>query len=184
MPWSARVLDGSDLSAADAARIQGPAGMSATINDAKLMNVIDHKPTNEPRLRTRLYFDPNSIAMASGDFLVIYAAYSSGDRMLARIEFGYAGGYHLRAGILNDSNRWINSSPFALSDGPHLIEIDWIKSATNTSINGALGLWIDESAVATLKNVHTDLLSVERSRLGVISPPTAGTRGIPHFDQF
>ena len=184
MPWSARVLDGSDLSAADAARIQGPAGMSATINDAKLINVIDHKPTNEPRLRTRFYFDPNSIAMASGDFLVIYAAYSSGDRMLARIEFGFAGGYHLRAGILNDSNRWINSSPFALSDGPHLIEIDWIKSATNTSINGALGLWIDESAVATLKNVNNDQLSVERSRLGVISAPSAGTRGTLYFDQF
>lgn len=183
-PWSARVLDGTDLSAVAAARIVGPIGMRATVNDKAVLYVIDHRPTAEPRLRTRFYFDPNSINMAPNDILTIYGAYSTGDRLLVRIELVQSNGYKLRASILNDSRRWIYLSDAAISDGAHLLEIDWVKSDSSTSVNGALTFWVDETIVGKVLTVNNDRTPIERSRLGVLTAPSGGTRGALYFDQF
>src|SRR3972149_6371207 len=93
--------------------------------------------------RARFYFDPNSIAMVSGDTHFIFRGYSGASTIVLRVQFRFSNGtYQLRAALQGDGSVWTNSSWLTLSDTPHAIELDWRAATAVGANNGGLTLWI------------------------------------------
>jgi hypothetical protein len=155
------------------------------IDDANVLSVTSDHPAAEPRYRARFYFDPNTISMASGDVHVIQRGYSGASLVALRVEFGYtAGGYQIRAGLVNDGSVWTSMSWFPLTDAPHAIELDWRAASGAGSNDGGLTLWIDGLERQNLTGIDNDTLRIDRVLLGALSSIDAGTRGTYYFDAF
>src|SRR5690606_21827360 len=136
------------------------------------------------RYRVRFYFDPNGISMAEGDrHLIFIGANLTG--VVTQVEFGYSGGsYRLRAAAVNDGTTWTQSEWFAISDGPHAVEIDWRAATGAGANNGGLTLWIDGQQVAVLTGIDNDTRRIELGALGPVFGVNSGTRGSYYFDAF
>ena len=133
----------------------------------------------------RFYFDPNSIAMASGDAHYIFNGFTGTSPAVLGIQFRHSSGaYQLRAGLLNDSSAWVNTTWFTISDAPHFIELDWRAATAAGANNGGLTLWIDGVQKADLTGVDNDTRRIDRIRMGAISGIDTGTRGTYYFDAF
>src|SRR5690606_34805040 len=146
--------------------------------------VRDDLPVSEARYRVRFYFDPNGISMAEGDrHLIFIGANLTG--VVTQVEFGYSGGsYRLRAAAVNDGTTWTQSEWFAISDGPHAVEIDWRAATGAGANNGGLTLWIDGQQVAVLTGIDNDTRRIELGALGPVFGVNSGTRGSYYFDAF
>ena len=70
--WTASSTNGGNLSVSLNAALSGSYGMQATFTNTTGMVVRDDTPSAEPRYRARFYFNPNSIAMASGDNITLF----------------------------------------------------------------------------------------------------------------
>lgn len=183
--WSASNTDGGDLSASAAAALVGSQGLQAVINDDHSIYVDDKLPNAEPRYRVRFYFDPNSISMANGDAHQIFYGYAGKATKVLRLEFRQAlETYQLRGRLLDDSNSWINTDWFTLSDAPHSIELDWRAASSADSQDGTLALWIDGVPQAGLTGIDNDTRRIDRVRLGAVAGVDPGTRGTYFFDAF
>jgi hypothetical protein len=64
--WSSAVTDLGDLSAASAAAIGGSYGLEAVLDDNDSIYLVDESPTPKRSIGA-FYFDPNTIAMVSGN---------------------------------------------------------------------------------------------------------------------
>jgi hypothetical protein len=183
--WTGSVTDAGDLSVTSAAALVGTKGMQAVIDDANLIYVTDDSPNSEPRYRARFYFDPNSIAMASGDNHRIIVAYAGTSTAVIRCEFRYySGAYQVEFLVLNDSGSWQSTNWFTISDAKHSIEFDWKAATAVGASNGYLTLWIDGTQQANLTGIDNDTRRVDRVRLGAIYGIDTGTRGTYYFDDF
>ena len=183
--WTSNSNDAGDLSVSAAAALVGTRGMQALIDDANTIYVTDDTPNAEPRYRSRFYFDPNSIPMASGDAHFIFKGFVGTSTEVLRVEFRLsAGAYQLRAALLNDSSTWINSNWFTISDAPHTVELDWRAATGAGANNGGLTLWIDGVQQQDLTGVDNDTRRMDRARLGALAGIDAGTRGTYYFDAF
>jgi uncharacterized protein YjiK len=184
--WTANTNDLGDLSVSAAAALIGSSrGMQAVIDDNNTIYVTDDTPNAEPRYRARFYFDPNSIAMLSGDTHFIFRGYSGTSTIVLRVQFRFSNGsYQLRAGLVGDGSTWTNSSWLTISDAPHAIELDWSAATAVGANNGSLGLWIDGVQRANLIGVDNDTRRIDQGRLGAVSGIDTGTRGTYYFDAF
>ncbi len=183
--WSTIRSDGGDLAVSAAARIDQSAGLQVLLDDANQLSAVDVRPTAEARLRVRLYLDPNSIHMAEGDTLVFFAAYSRGDARLTQIELIYTGGrYALRAGITTDANKTKYTLATPVTDGPHAVEIDWLKSTNGTSLNGSLAFWVDGNPAGDVNNIDNNWRRIERTRIGLLLAPKSTSRGMFFLDSY
>ena len=100
--------------------------MQVAISSNTACYLTDDTPTAEPRYRARFYFDPNSIAMVSGNAHYLFYGYSGASKVVLRVEFRFSSGkYQLRAALLDDGTTWKNSAWFTISDAPHVVEFDW-----------------------------------------------------------
>jgi len=183
--WSASTTDSGDLSVTTAAALIGTWGMQAVIDDNKAIYVTDDRPSAEPRYRARFYFDPNSIAMVSGDTHFIFYGYSGASTIVLRVQFRFSNGnYQVRASLLNDGSTWTNTSWFTISDASHFIELDWRAATAAGANDGGLTLWIDGTQQANLTGVDNDTRRIDRVRLGAVAGIDTGTRGTYYFDAF
>jgi len=188
--WSARAIGGSDLQVNPAAALVGGQGMAAVINDNIAMYVTDQRPEAEARYRFRFYFDPNAIAMTSGDAHFIFYGYQGTNTVVLRIEFRRLNSsYQLRAAALNDppttgAATWRTTSFFTISDAPHFLEVDWQAATTPGANNGALNFWIDGGQRPGLTSIDNDTRRIDSVRLGTIAGIDVGTRGAYYFDAF
>ncbi len=182
--WSVSKTDGGDLSVSAGAALIGAQGVQAVINDANTLYLTDNRPAAETRYRARFYFDPNSIAMASGDAHYIFYGLAEGAATV-RVEFRFASGtYQIRAGALNDAGSTLNTAWFVISDAPHFIEFDWRAATAAGANDGGLTLWIDGQPKSTLTGIDNDTRRVKSVRLGLVGGLDAGTRGTYYFDAF
>lgn len=183
--WSANTADGGDLSVSAAAALVGTRGMQAVIDDNNTIYLTDDTPNAEPRYRTRFYFDPNSIAMASGDNHFIFSGYAGASTLVLRVQFRFSNGnYQLRATLRNDASTWTNTSWFTITNGSHFIEMDWRAATAVGANNGGLTFWIDGAQLANLNTIDNDTRRIDRVRLGAITGIDNGTRGTYFFDAF
>ncbi len=183
--WSSSTTDGGDLSVSGAAALVGGKGLQAVLDDNNSIYVTDERPTAEPRYRARFYFDPNAIPMASGDAHFIFDGNTGTSTRVLRVEFRRSlGNYQVRAGLLNDSTAWTQTSWFTISDASHFIELDWRAATAAGANNGGLTLWIDGAQLAGLTEVDNDTRRIDRVRLGAVAGIDSGTRGTYYFDAF
>lgn len=182
------VLDGGDLSVSASAAHQGGYGMQALIDDTTALKVVDSSPAAENHYRARFYFHPNSISMNSGSAHFIFDGIDNYyDWVLFRLELLYESGvYKIRPRVMTDIYTNINGSKYAISNGWHVIEIDWKKSTAPGANNGYLSLWIDGALAGTISNVDNDSLNnlLDEVRLGATAGIDSTTSGSMLFDQF
>lgn len=183
--WSASTNGGS-LSVTTAAALAGSTrGLRVAITSNTATYLTDLTPTSETRYRARFYFDPNTIAMSSGNAHYIFYGDSGTSTVATYIEFRRSSGqYQLRAGILNDGSSYSVTTWNTITDAPHSIEIDWRRSTAARANNGGLTFWIDNQQKANITGIDNDTRRIDGSRLGAISGIDSGTRGFYYFDAF
>ena len=183
--WTSIAVDGGDLSVSPVAALVDSNGMHVLLNDSNSLYVTDDTPNAEPRYRVRFYFDPNSLSMASGDSFNVFRGFTGTSTDVLRVAFRYSSGsYQVRGALLNDSSAVLTTSWFAISDSPHLIELDWRAAAGPGANDGSLTFWIDGAQRASLTGVDNDAWRIDQVRLGAVSAIPAGTRGTYFFDAF
>jgi PKD repeat protein/murein DD-endopeptidase MepM/ murein hydrolase activator NlpD len=182
--WSSSSTDSGDLSASAAAALVGSYGMQAVLDDNNSIYVVSDHPNAETHYAARFRFDPNSITMASGESHIILRGYSGASTIVLRVELGYsAGGYQIKAAILNDGSGWTETSWYPLADAPHLIELDWRAATSVGSNDGSLTFSIDGEH-QYLTGIDNDTRRMDQVRLGATASVDSGTRGTYYFDAF
>jgi len=183
--WFSSVSDSGDLGATASAALKDSRGMQAVIDDNASLYVRDLRPAAEPRYRARFWFDPNGIAMTSGDLHTLFAARSGGGLEVLRLQFRRSSSlYQLRAQLRTDAGTYTSTSWYTLSDAPHAIEINWQAATAAGANNGVISLWLDGILKQTATAIDNDSLRVEETRLGPLAGIDAGTRGVVYFDAF
>jgi hypothetical protein len=176
---------GGDLSVTSAAALVGAQGLRAVINDTTSLSVQDNTPFSETRYRARFYFDPNSIVMAANDSHTIFQGLPASGSAVFQLNFRYtSGAYQLQAQTRNDDTTWTNLAGHALTDAPHVIEIDWQAAAVAGANNGVFTLWIDGILMESKTGLDNDLQRIDQVKLGPLYGIDAGTSGAEYFDAF
>jgi hypothetical protein len=188
--WCYNSPTGNGLLSVSAAAAMGGTtkGLQVTINDNTSLYVDDEWPDAESHYRARFYFNPNSIAMTSGDTHYIFQGYmvtSTNAPAIMRIEFRfYSGNYQLRGGVVNDAGSFTSTSWSTISNGPHHIGLEWQAATADGANDGYLKLSIDDAPVGSLTGVDNDTRRMDRACMGAVSGIDTGTRGTYYFDEF
>jgi hypothetical protein len=183
--WSARAIDGGDLSVTTGAALAGRMGMSALLDDNTTIHVTDDRPNGESGYQVRFRFDPNSIAMANGDLHALFYGYVGTSTQVLRLEMRFAASqYQVRAALRNDGSTWTNTAWFTISDATHLLHLNWRAATAPGANNGRLVFRIDAVTKANLTRIDNDTRRIDRTRLGAVSGIDNGTRGSYFFDAF
>src|SRR5260221_6246208 len=98
--WSSNSTNAGNLSVSTNAALNGSHGMQASLTTANTtpMYVRDDSPNAEPRYRARFYFNPSSIAMATGDYAYLLQGHDTSNKVILFIQFNRSSvGYQLRA---------------------------------------------------------------------------------------
>jgi hypothetical protein len=91
--------------------------------------------------------------------------------------------YQVRAGTLNDKNKWMYTSWMALTSGWQAITVDWRAAAAAGANNGSLSLKVGNTTVS-LTRLDNDTMRVDLTALGAVSGIDSATRGTYYFDVF
>ena len=185
--WTGSATNGGALSVSSGAALAGSNyGLQASINSTTAMHVTDASPNAEPHYRARFYFDPNSVSMASGDYMYILQGYTGAGTGVFRVEFKNSSGvYQVRARVFNNSGA-MTSTPYVtpLSDGPHFLEIEWGAASAPGLADGFMNFWVDGVLKGSVTGVDNDSHRLESVKLGIPYSAAAGTSGTMYFDTF
>jgi hypothetical protein len=186
--WSSAVTDGTDLRPTAAAGMAGTAfGIQALVNDTNSLYVVDDTPIYESRYRGRFYFDPNGFdpGEASSHFRTrIFIAFDpSGLRVITVVLKRQGGAYSLETRVRRNDGTRADTGFVPISDGPHVVELDWQRATGPGVSDGLLEMWIDDTFAALLVGIDNDLSYVDFARLGALAIKT-GAAGTLYFDQF
>ena len=183
--WSSCTVDGGDLGVIPSVGSANSYGMRALIDDNNAMYCISDHPNTETGYVASFNFDPNSIAMISGDTHMIFGGYMGTSTAVLRVQFRKSSGnYLLQASLLNDSSAWISTNWYGISDGYNQINMAWKAASSSGANNGSLTFWIDGNLISELTGVDNDTLRIDRVQLGAVDGVDTGTRGTTYFDEF
>jgi len=178
--------DGGDLSISAAAAQQSNYGLQALIDDTASIKALDASPAHETHYQARFYFNPNSLAMSSGNAHYIFEGVDTSDgAILFRLELIYENGiYKLRPRVINDTYSYILGNKQTITNNWHVVELEWKASSTQGANNGLLSLWIDNTLAQTIVNVDNDTQRLDQVKLGAVTGVDATTSGSMFFDHF
>jgi hypothetical protein len=187
--WSSSQTDGGDLAVDGTAGMGGTSlGLRGIVDDTNAMYVQDDSPTDEARYRARFYFSPNGFN--PGEQLAsfrtrIFIAFEEGPvrRLVAIVLKRQGGEYSIMGRVRQDDDSQADTSFFPISDAPHSIEFDWIRSSAAGANDGRFELWIDGVSVSVLEYLDNSRSAVDFTRMGALSLK-AGASGTPYWDQF
>jgi hypothetical protein len=142
-----------------------------------------------PQYRARFYFDPNSISMTDGNAHYLFIGYdavaSPSPAAVFNVDFRYStGSYQIRLRQQDDSQATLSTGWVTITDGPHMIEMQWQAATAVGANNGAIAIWIDGVQRGSLSGLDNDTRRIERVRLGAASGVDAGTIGTYYLDAF
>jgi ELWxxDGT repeat protein len=186
--WSSASTDGGDLSVQAGATLHGTMGLSALVDDTAGLFVADESPNDETRYRARFYFDPNGFdpGEANGKLrvrLLIAFEEDPNLRLVTLVLRRMGGQYSLMGRVRLDDGSRAQTPFFSITDGLHLVELDWRWSAGPDANDGSLALWIDEVAVSTLTGLDNSASTIDFVRLGAMTVKP-GANGTLLFDRF
>jgi hypothetical protein len=188
--WSLDATDdGVDLAVTGAAALDGTTrGLQALVDDTAALWVQDDSPRAETTYRARFYLDPNGFdpGETQNRFRTrVFLAFSESPmrRVAALVLRRQSGSYGLMGRARLDDDSQADTGFFAISDGPHVVELE-VRAATTPAANdGSLLLWIDGVGVAARTGLDNHLGLVDLARLGAMSvkPGAAGTLYLDEF---
>jgi tartrate-resistant acid phosphatase type 5 len=177
--WTSSATNGGNLSVSPSAASVGSFGLQALINNTIPMYVLDTSPNAEPRYRARFYFDPNSITMATGNYIYILSGRDTSNTVILQIQFSRSSvGYQLRvraydSGLAN----YVNTPFVTISDGVHFVELDWGN-------DGHLTFWVDGVQQGSLTGLNNSSYTMDSVRLGATYISSTGLSGTYYIDAF
>ena len=186
--WTGGSIDGGDLRASTAAALNGTYGLEAVVNDTQALYVRDNTPADEPRYRARFAFDPNGFdpGEAAGAFrsvLFIGLEEAPVRRLVQIVLKRQAGEYSLLARVTLDDGSFADTPFVPITDGPHVVELDWRKATAPGANDGWFQLWVDGAAAGALGGLDNDAHALDFVRLGAMAVK-AGAAGTMYFDRF
>ncbi len=177
--WTASSTNGG-MSVSPSAVLVGTNGLQVTFNTTTTMYVRDDSPNAEPRYHARFYFNPNSIAMATGDYDYILQGYSgTANTNILRVQFTRNSvGYQLRARAYDSVlANWVNTPYVTISNTVHYVEADWGN-------DGHLSFWVDGAQQGSLTGINNNIYTMDSVRLGSTYLSAAATSGTFYIDAF
>jgi uncharacterized repeat protein (TIGR01451 family) len=187
--WRHALTDGGDLSVSSAAALNSTGfGLQALVDDVAGIFVQDDFPFNENRYRARFYFDPNGFdpGVAQGHLRTrIFIGFEENPnrRLFAVVLRRLNGLYSLMGRVRTDDNVQHDTGWFAITDAPHLVEIDWMRASGPSTNDGYLKFWLDGALMTTVGGLDSSISSVDFVRLGALSVKT-GAAGTMYWDEF
>jgi len=185
--WTQQWTDSGDLSVSTAAALVGTKGTQALLDDNTSISVMDETPAGETHYRARFYFNPHSLAMASGDSHVLFFGYggTSLTSPVVGVELQFASGsYRVRAALRHNDAIWRYGAWVNISNSMHYLELEWQAASASGANDGLAHLWVDGILRSNLTGIDNDTLRIDRVRLGAVAGIDAGTRGTDYFDDF
>jgi hypothetical protein len=187
--WSSAATGGGDLTvAAEAALGSTAAGLRGVVDDTAALYVQDDSPEDEPRYRARFHFDPNGFdpGEALGRFrLRLFVGFEEQPtrRVFAVVLRRMGGSYALLGRARLDDDAQAQTGFLPVTDGPHFVEIDWVRSSGPDANDGSFALWIDGNPVSALPGLDNSRSTLDFVRLGALSVK-AGAAGTVYWDEF
>lgn len=177
--WNASATNGSNLSVTANAALSGSFGLQATFNNTTAMYVSSDSPNAEPRYRARFYFNPNSVSMATGNYVYLLQGQDATKKTILVIEFYRSStGYQLRARAYDSVlANYVNTPYISISNALHWVEVDW-------GSDGHLTFWIDGVQQSNLTGINNSAHRMESVRLGAPTLSASGMSGSFYIDAF
>ncbi len=166
------------------AKHRGSYGLLLPINSDNSMSVSWTTPSGETFGVFECWFDPNGIAMTSGDaFYMFYSTNTALDRVQLGMEMNYNGSvYRLRPAYDTDAGTRTFGSYHTITDAGHHIRQIWKASSGVGANDGYQYTYIDGVLVDSITSIDSDLQTIDimnaASGVGIDS----GTDGIVYFD--
>jgi uncharacterized repeat protein (TIGR01451 family) len=186
--WSV-TSGGAGLDVSGAAALGGTTrGLRAQFNGAASLFVEDLTPDDEGQYRARFYLDPNGFdpGTAQGHLRTrVLLALENGPtrRQVAIVLRKRDGQYAVLARVREDGGS-VADTPFVdVTDAPHFIELQWVRSSGPGMSDGYFQMWIDDVFAAALFGLDTDAHGIDSARLGALSVK-GGASGTIYFDEF
>lgn len=183
--WTLYDSDG-DVQISTAGALTGTYGMAVEVNDVEPAFVRDGSPNNESSYEARFYFDPNGLALNSGNF-TIFRLRGLGDPAVLVVDLGYGPGdeyYQLEVSVQEDDGEWVFYPVSLVTDGPHSVEISWGAASESGVEDGWLRYWIDGELAFEDLAVNNGDQRVTAAELGVRNVPDITSQGVICFDEF
>jgi hypothetical protein len=185
--WSAAQTGGGDLSAGPLGGLAATTpGLQAAVDDVTGLFVADDTPAGESRYRARFYVHPNGFDPGEGQAHFrtrLFVLFENGPRRLAAVVLRRQGGaFGLAARARLDDNAQVTTPFVAITDAPHVVEIDWRRSSGPDANDGSLSLWLDGTLQASLTALDNHLSAVDFVRMGALSVK-GGASGTLLFDE-
>jgi len=186
--WSSSQTGGGDLSVVTPGLASTAHAMQAFVNDTTGLFVQDDSPSDEDRYRARFYLDPSAFdpgeASAHQRTRVFIGFEESPLRRLLAVVLKRQGGvYSIEGRARQDDGSQNDTGFFTISPGPHVIEIDWVRSTDADTPNGQFRLFIDGTLKAETLTVANSLHQIDFARLGALSVK-GGATGTIKWDEF
>jgi hypothetical protein len=177
--WTSSATNSGNLSVSPSAALVGVYGLQATVNSTVPIYVRDDSPNAEARYRARFYFNPNSITMATGNYTYLLAGRDASNTVILQIQFSRSStGYQLRVRAYDSVlANFVNTPAAAISDGVHLVEVDWGN-------DGHVTFWVDEVQRGSLTGVNNSIYTMDSVRLGATHIGGIGISGTYSIDAF
>ena len=177
--WSANATNSGNLSVTSNARLAGNYGLQATISNTTAMYVRDDSPNAEPRYRARFSFHPNSITMASGNYIYLLQGHDTTNQVILFVQFYRSStGYQLRARAYDSTlANYVNTPYVTITNAMHTVEVDWGN-------DGHLNFWIDGVQQGNLTGINNSIYKMDSVRFGAPYMSASGTSGSYYLDAF
>jgi hypothetical protein len=172
----------------DAAMAGTDQGVAGVVKDTTSLYVQDDTPADGPRYRARFYVDPTGFdpGVALNHFrsrIFVAWADASGRRVAAVVLRKRFGQFALLARTRDDAKREWETNAFAISAGPHAVELDLAAASGPAAADGTFTLWIDGVEKQSLRGLQNASAVVGYVRMGALSLK-AGAAGTIRFDEF
>jgi peptidoglycan/xylan/chitin deacetylase (PgdA/CDA1 family) len=191
--WTSTTTSGGGAIACDAAAGLNSTGYGLKVDLASAAGQTAYVQRNftastANRIRFRFYLDPNTLTMANNDTFYICAVANSTGTNLVYVYLRYQSSgsqYSLRCALLDDASAEQATSNYNISDAPHYIEIDAIRSSGDLANDGAIDMYVDGSLRYSKNSVdnYTRWNNMGRIILGAYVGVDAGTSGTYYLDE-
>ncbi len=173
--WDATSTDSGDLDVHEDAAFVQLYGLSTTIDDANSIYAQDNF-TSASSYYARLYVNPNSLTMSSGDTFTI-ADVRDSTTIRASLELNYDGANYRVRGVSEtgpQTTSWVNIGETSWSS----VELYWYANSS-----AVISIWVDGVQYDT-SSVDTSGLTVDNIQIGMVSDRDTGTSGTFYIDNF
>jgi excisionase family DNA binding protein len=162
----------------------GSYGLALPTDDAESRNAQFTGPTAETAGTVEFWLNPNSVAMAANDNILLVSAWPDPVAYATfNVEMEYDSGYTIWANYRNDGADYIATSAYAITDDWHLIRIVWAAATGVGNDDGYLYLYIDGELKEALSGLDNDT-RVFDTMLFRSHAYDAGTYGIIYMDDY